>query len=228
MYENIFEYQKYDMEIYKIKNKLEASNYKKLVSSMVKKNKEIQDNKNKMEVEAKKLLAELSDCQNALEQGKKEIESLQKSFKNKEINAEELDEKSKKLSTRLNTISKKFIILQKNFENMNKAFADLKKDAIAVKTNYKNAKDAQEKLEQSQKSVLDKLEKEKAKMQEGIDKKILAEYEKLKQDNIMPVYVRIYNNDCCGGCMQKLSTSALAKGDNRLVCEMCRRIIIRE
>lgn len=228
MYENMFEYQKYDMEIYKIINKLQSSNYKKLISSMIKKNKEIQVSKDKMEIEAKKLMEELKLNQEELDRSQKELNDMQNKFKKKELTKEEYEENRKKLSAKLNNLSKKFIILQKSFQNANKTFADLKKDAITVKTNYKNAKDAQEKLELSQKAILDKLEKEKSKMQEGIDKKLLTEYEKLKQDNIMPVYVRIYNNDCCGGCMQKLSTSTLANGEKRLVCEMCRRIIIRE
>lgn len=227
MYENIFEYQKYDMEILKINNKIQSSKYKKFASEMVKKNKEVQMSKDKMEDQAQKLLADLKNSQIELDKCKEELDKLQKDFKEKVINQEEFDDKSKKLSAKLNTLSKKFIILQKDFENTDKAYGELKKDAIAVKTNYKNAKDAQEKLELSQKPILDKLESEKKKIVASIDKKILTEYEKLKQDNIMPVYVRIYNNDCCGGCMQKLSTSALAKGDERLVCEMCRRIIIR-
>ena len=228
MYENIFEYQKYDMEILKIKNKLQSSKYIKLANEMVKKNKEVQVSKDKMEVEAEKLLNDLKVNQAELEKRKIELDALTDEFKNKKITAEEYEEKSKNLSAKLNALSKKFIVLQKDFENTDKAFAELKKDAIAVKTNYKNAKEAQEKLEQSQKETLDKLEKEKQKMVSSIDKGMLGEYEKLKQDNIMPVYVRIYNKDCCGGCMQKLSTSVLAKGDKRLVCEMCRRIIIRD
>ena len=228
MYENIFKYQECDMEIFKIKKRMQTTEYKKIISTMVQKNKDIQRDKDVMEKEANLLLNQINEVKNSINNEKNEMESLESQFNENKITKEIFVSKEMEVSTRLNNLLKKLVKLQKDVEIVNKKFDELKKNAKIIKINYKNAKEAQENFEKNELHAIQKLENDKKELSKNIDSAIMNEYEKYKKDNIMPVYVKLYNNECCGGCMQKLSTSQLSKDDKRIDCEMCRRIIIKE
>ena len=200
MYNTIFKYQEFDLEILKLNKKIQNSEYKKLINSMVQKNKEIQATKENLEKEAKKALDGISDAQSLIKKEKQSLEELENQLNKDEISVEEYSKKANDISFRLNNLLKRLSKLQKEAEEIETRYEDLKKNATIVKTNYKNAKDAQDKLANKEENQIKSLEEEKGKLEKSIDAKVLQEYTRYKKDNIMPVYVKIFNGDCCGGC----------------------------
>lgn len=227
MYSTILKYQECDLAILKLNKKIENSEYKKSINSMVQKNKEIQADKEKLEREAKQILGGIAETQAIIKKEKAELDSIEVKLKANEIDVEAYSKQANEISFRLNNLLKKLSKYQKEAEEIEKKYEELKKNATIVKANYKKAKEAQDKFTSKEETEINSIEDEKKKLEKSIDEKVMQEYLKFKKDNIMPVYVKIFNGDCCGGCMQKLSTAQLAKKEDKLICEMCRRIIIR-
>jgi predicted nucleic acid-binding Zn-ribbon protein len=227
MYKEILKYQEADMEIYKIEKKIQNSDNKKTINSMVQKNKEIQELKESLETDAKNQLALMDEMQKLVSNEKKQMEKLEQEFNNKELTEEDFSLKANEFLSKLNGLIKKLVKIQRDVDQVQKKYDDLKKNATIVKSKYKKAKEDQDLLIESEKAKIEELEKKKKSLEKTIDPEILAEYNKYKKENILPVYVGIINGDCCGGCMQKLSTSQLSIAKGKTNCEMCRRIIIR-
>ncbi len=227
MYQNILKLQDVDIDIMKINEKTQKSEYKQVIAAMVQKNKDIQKEKEAKEVEAKKLISVMQDKENEIAAIEKEIDKNSEEYNAKKLSLDNYKQKQAECANKLNLVSKKLIKLQKDFENLQKDFEELKNNAGAVKKKYQMAKDAQEALQDKIASQISALEKTKSELAKTIDKAVLDEYNKYRKDNIMPVYVKMVR-DCCGGCMQKLSAAQLSKTSNRIDCEMCRRIIIKD
>lgn len=228
MYQDILKYQDCDLQILKIRKKMEGTEYKKVISAMVSKNKDIQVDKDKLEIQAKKSIELIESAQNEIKELNKQLSSLDVKFSKEEIQAEEYSRKQIEISNQLSFAFKKITKMQKDLDQIQSQYEDLKKNATIVKTNYKNAKDAQDKVETIEKRNIEDIEKKMKSIEKNIDPILFSEYNKYKADNIMPVYVKLLIGDCCGGCMQKLSTAQQSNSDKKMICEMCRRIIIKD
>ena len=93
MYQNILKLQDVDIDIMKINEKTQKSEYKQVIAAMVQKNKDIQKEKEAKEVEAKKLISVMQDKENEIAAIEKEIDKNSEEYNAKKLSLDNYKQK---------------------------------------------------------------------------------------------------------------------------------------
>ena len=225
MYEDIFNYQNIDMKIIKLAKESKQSPNAKIINDSVKTVKELQDETNKLGLDAKKQLENFDKFKKLISSLTKEIEEIENSG---DYNSEETQKIIKDYLFQLNKIQGNIYILKSNFEKINKSFEEAKIKVIDAKNNHKNAKEKQDQFFAEINGKINSYKKQLKDMESNIDPALLEKFKDAKNDKIYPVFVKLTDDNACGGCRQKLATNELnkLKADKIIVCEHCRRYIV--
>lgn len=224
MYNEILEYQKRDLQIAKILTDMGSTQYKKAM-------KENSDIVKQMRIETDKLGNQAKIQLKNFNQLKSNYETYEKlitELENNNLSEEEKGKKINELLGKLNQLQKNINITKDNVEKINKLYGDAKQKVISAKKLYDDAKKEQEKINDSNSGIIENLRNEMKELEKNIDSELLKKYHELKNENVLPVYVMLFNKDACGGCRQKLAANQIdkLKKEKSISCENCRRIII--
>lgn len=239
MFEDLFEYQKSDVELYKIEQSLKNSDEYKRYALNYKAYEEAKKQLEKLEADAQvivtnqkkldemgasveKLVLSLADIKNAIE-SEDEIEDVN-----------EIDYYKDSLD--------KVIALVESYEKEMKAtaskIADIKKKYAEAGAVYKKAqlggKDAQEKYKKLQESVAEEVKKLKKVLADAkpalLEKypEIMGIYERCRAEKKIPTIVE-KNGDYCGACGMELDVGLKGKLKNAgdfVECQNCHKLIV--
>lgn len=228
--ENILKYQELDRELYKVEQKISNSPYKKKAVELSGVAKKSQAKSTELESEATRLVGEINDLKEKFAFNKAKLDEVLKSDVQK-MSLEDVEKMSNlkgKIAQNLNVLEK---MLQKSAENINKILSEFNhtiKTFNDAKTQYGVCK---QKIDEETKA----LEPEKNKLTEQlqdlgktVDKEILAEYKKKRQDErIFPVIVPLESGTFCGYCRMEQPKAALSRLKEKgvITCEHCKRFI---
>lgn len=200
---------------------------------------------------------EINALESSYEEKKQHLASLEKSLldlqkqrKDKELELGSKEENEKKLQTQLYSLktNKEYQAMLQQiqdakadssviedkilelFEQADKVKIDADKENLKLKDEEKLFGEQKKKIEDRLKEVddrLNQLEAKKKQAAENIDKKILAQYERILQSRDSLAIVRVKDNSC-GGCNMFVPPQVinLIKMYERIVtCEICNRIL---
>ena len=230
--EGILKYQKLDEELYKVEQKLVNSQYRKKANEYAAVAKKAQARSTELEAEAEKLINEIADIKKNYGVNKAKTDEIL-ATKVDELSLDDVEKISSlkgKLVSNLNILEK---LLQKSAEGINHILGEFNK----TKKLYDEARNGyaicKQKIEEETKMLTpekDKIAKELAKLESGVDAKLLAEYKKRRADGIFPVVVKLESGTFCGRCrmeLPKVATSRI-KETGVITCEHCKRLVYQE
>ena len=76
----------------------------------------------------------------------------------------------------------------------------------------------------------DKVKKELESLENTVDKRLLEEYKKRRNDNIFPVVVPLEGKNFCGRCRMELPMVAISRINDTgvITCEHCKRLVYKK
>ena len=210
---NLLKYQELDEKLYNVEQRLTKSPARKRAGELSKIAKNAQIKSNELESEAGKVLKEIEDVKVKFEDNKKSLQSLLNKDLDK-LSMEDLDKitslKAKILSN-LNFLEKH---LQKHAELVNRILMDFNK----TKKMYDEARlqfiECKNKIDEETKELepeKERLTKELEELSKSVEKNLLAEYKKRRNDNIFPVVVPLEGTNFCGRCRMELPMVAISR-----------------
>ena len=229
---NLLKYQELDEKLYNVEQRLTKSPARKRAGELSKIAKNAQVKSNELELEAGKVLKEIEDVKAKFEENKKSLQSLLNKALDK-LPMEDLDKitslKAKILSN-LNFLEKH---LQKHAELVNRILTDFNK----TKKMYDEARvqfiECKNKIDEETKALepeKERLVKELEELSKSVEKNLLAEYKKRRNDNIFPVVVPLEGTNFCGRCRMELPMVAISriKDVGVITCEHCKRLVYKK
>lgn len=229
---NLLKYQELDEKLYNVEQRLTKSPARKRAGELSKIAKNAQLKSNELELEAGKVLKEIEDVKAKFEENKKSLQSLLNKDLDK-LSMEDLDKitslKAKILSN-LNFLEKH---LQKHAELVNRILMDFNK----TKKMYDEARvqfiECKNKIDEETKALepeKERLVKELEELSKSVEKNLLAEYKKRRNDNIFPVVVPLEGTNFCGRCRMELPMVAISriKDVGVITCEHCKRLVYKK
>ncbi len=226
--ENILEYQKLDVELYKIEKQINENPNKKMAEQLHENMRVAQARSVKLEEKAKELLNEIDKVK---KQCKIQEDKLNEFLS---MNVEKMSKTDvEKLSNLKDKLNQNLTILEKNLttlaENMNAVLADFNK---TIKT-FNNARDEYAKRKNAYETEIKKIEKDKLEINKrlsqialSVDVEIMEAYRKKRSEKVFPVLVPL-KGKFCGGCNTELPLAILTNlsKDGITTCEHCRRLV---
>lgn len=229
---NLLKYQELDEKLYQVEQKLKNSPAKKRASELSKVAKNAQVKSNELEEEATKALKEIEDVKEKFEQNRKSLQTLvSKELDN--LSMEELDKMSslkQKILSNLNFLEKH---LQKLAELINRILIDFNKTKKMYDTARVQFMECKTKIDEETKTLEPekaRLEKELEDLSKSVEKNLLSEYKKRRNDNIFPVIVPLEGTNFCGRCRMELPMVAISriKDVGVITCEHCKRLVYKK
>ena len=228
----LLKYQDMDAKLFSIEQKLTTSPYKKKANELSSLAKKAQAKSNELENEANNVLKEIDDLKASFNQNKKSLESLLKKDLDK-FTLEELDSFTALKGKILSNHDSVENILQKSAQKINAILVEFNK----TKKMYDNARvqfeDCKKKIQEESKVLepeKEKVRKELEDLESSVDKRLLEEYKKRRNDNIFPVVVPLEGKNFCGRCRMELPMAAISKINDTgvITCEHCKRLVYKK
>lgn len=228
---DILEYQKLDMQLYRLERTVKSSEQRKTMSQMITLVKDAQAKSVELENKAKKLNNDYVILQKQYGENYKKVQKLIDT-KLDDLSKEDCDS----LFANINTYSSELFMIERNLNiilnNIKECLKDFevtKKNVIVAKTKHKDAKLKYEQEMGLIQPQIDEIKNKMLALEKTLDKKVFEKYKMLKNDNIFPVFVTLKNKHC-SGCMMELPSGKIdqLKNNPYIVCEQCRRLIINE
>lgn len=228
----LLKYQDVDAKLFSIEQKLTASPHKKKANELALLAKKAQAKSTELENEANNVLKEIDDLKMSFQQNKKSLDSLLKKDLDK-LSLEEFDSLSSLKSKILNNLNSLEKMLQKSAEKINNILQEFNK----TKKMYDNARlqfeDCKKKIQEETKILepeKDKVKKELESLESTVDKRLLEEYKKRRNDNIFPVVVPLEGKNFCGRCRMELPMAAISRINDTgvITCEHCKRLVYKK
>lgn len=229
---NLLKYQDVDAKLFDVESKLTASPARKKMSELSKVAKTAQVKSNELEAEANKVLAEIDDVKVKFEENKKSLQSLLNKDLEK-LSAEDLDKISVLKGKILNNLNYLEKALQKHAEQINHILMEYNK----TKKMYDGARvqfiECKKKVEEETKILepeKERLKKELETLSKSVEKNLMVEYQKRRNDHIFPVVVPLEGTNFCGRCRMELPMVAISriKDVGVITCEHCKRLVYKK
>ena len=231
--EKILEYQRIEGELINIDKKINQSNSMKAIA-------QFNDSSNTAKNEMKELDKKAGELVNAFHKLEDIMQKNINNIRNLEKQKVEASDKEqmKKLYENIKTVNDNLNIIEKRLSDINKNIDLVLKKFQKNKALIANAKDkkvkAQNDLEEYKKSFdeqKNKLQKELEKLQKEITPNVFELYQRVRKENIYPVFVKALqenNQTRCGKCKSIIPVARIDKLKNQgyIECEECRRIIL--
>lgn len=229
---NLLKYQEVDAKLFSIDQKLTLSPHKKKANELAGLAKKAQAKSNELENDANNILNEIEELKNSFAQNKKSLDALLKKDLDK-MTPEELDSLSTLKSKILNNLNYLEKTIQKSAEKINNTLLDFNKTKKMYDTARVQFEECKKKI-QEESSVLEpekaKVKKELENLEKEVDKRLLDEYKKRRNDNIFPVIVPLEGKNFCGRCRMELPMAAISRINETgvITCEHCKRLVYKK
>ena len=117
----------------------------------------------------------------------------------------------------------------KEMGDISTRYDDLRAKVPSAKAQYKECRAKFDQLKKDKEPQISALKQQLAELEKQIDQKMMAEYQKVRGQNIYPVLVPLAGNNC-GGCRMDLSIGEIGKLNEQgyAVCENCHRFIYKK
>lgn len=224
----ILEYQKKDFEKVKLERELENDKNKQELEKMVSLVKQTQGKSASLEQLAGELLKDYEELKKTYSENASSLAVLKKKDMSKmnESDIENLTNLCDTINSNLAILEKKILACAEKINTSLYEFEQTKKKYMLARENHSKHKQIYEKKLAEVNPKLNKINEELAEIEKGIDKKILERYKQKRLEKIFPVLVPL-NDKSCGGCFTELpiAKQSSLKDSKVLECEHCRRII---
>lgn len=224
----ILEYQAVDEKLYKLEKTLNSNENKIKMKKSKEKVNECKEKVLIIENEAQKLIREYNDLQKSVEINLKNVEVL------KAQNIEELNPNKVKLfisqsdvvGKNLNILQNKATAIQKSIQEQLKEYKKIMQSVKKANEDYAIAKEAYNSEVAKIEPEMNTIKKELEDLQKDLPKDLFDKYQKIRKDNIYPVFSEMKDKKCssCGMEVPAMSFD-LIKSGNCIECEHCRRIL---
>lgn len=230
-FKNVLEYQKKDGELIKIERELNSHPSRKISSEMIGVVKKAQERSVQLESHAGALSKDFEALQKAYKENVSQIEKFVskdlESLSQKDL--ESISEACNAILNNMNILEKKLFSAAENLNITLNEFEKTKKQYGAARAKYGEHKQVYDALFKQKEPEINAIKAELAKLEGGIEPKLLAKYKQLRSDKLFPAFVRL-NDKSCGGCRMELSAAEIekVKTNGYMECDNCHRIIISE
>lgn len=224
----ILDYQKLDIELFKLENAINENKHKKAADEMHKRAQAAQKRSIELEEQAKELVELISKVKEQFELQNKKLNQVldkdvdkmgEKELENLSALKDVLLKNSNILDKNLSQLAEKVKHVLDEYQRTGKAY----NEAIVKFKENKSAFDKEfAELEPKKKE----LEKQLSTQEKAVPKELLDKYKKLRLDYKPPLVVELRNN-FCGGCNMELPMATISKikENGSIQCEHCHRII---
>lgn len=231
MLKEILIYQQKDAALVKLNKELQNSKEKSEVNKLVEQVKQAQNKLVSLENSASHLIA---DFERLKANYQNKLNTVNK-VKNTDINSKTADElrddegKIKKEISNLLALSKEIKNLSDKINNTVIAFEKAKTFGMECKTKYKESLNKFNALEKKAEAKRAEIEKEMEELKKTINPRIMTKYLELRDDHKFPILVPLTNN-CCAICSTPLANARLdlLNKNGIIECENCHRIIYQK
>lgn len=226
----ILEYQKLESELINIEKKVNRSNAMKDIDKATNNAMSAKSEMKDLNKRSGELLDEFAKLQEIM---KTNIDNIQKLEKQKFADKEQIKkayDNIQKVNNNLNIIEQRLNKVNKDIAYVLKKFQRVKEMASTSKEKKAKAQEQFDKIKETVASDKDGIKEQMVKLAKEIEPQVFERYQKVRKENIFPVYVKaIEENDSmrCGGCKTLLPVGrvGLLKSNGYVECEECRRII---
>ena len=231
MLKEILLYQQKDAALVKINKELQNSKEKNEVNKLVEQVKQAQNKLVSLENQASQLIAEFERLKVSFQQKSNLINNLKKADINTKSSTQLREDETeiKKEISGLLTLSKEIKNLSNKINQTVTAFDKTKTYGVESKTKYKASLNKFNELEQKENSERQKILLEMEELKKSINPSIMKKYLELRDDHKFPILVPLTNN-CCAICSTPLANARLdlLNKDGIVECENCHRIIYQK
>ncbi|MDD4291772.1 MAG: C4-type zinc ribbon domain-containing protein [Clostridia bacterium] len=225
----LLEYQNIDGQLKQIENEIVATDEFKKYRSAKSFLSNVEETLKKIDARAGEIITLLNNAK----QQYAEIDARLEEYiglADKSENLEEtsyLKKKADQLRKSVDNLDKLIAQLQKEMKEVAATFDELGKRVPIAKKQYTENKAMVDNLKKEREGQVRKLKAELEKLEKNIDPKMLAYYNKLKQENVKKVVVPLLDGSRCGGCNMEMPLGAMSKlnATGVIICDNCRRII---
>ncbi len=229
--EGLLKYQELDKKLYDVEQKLVNNAYRKKANELAQLAKKAQAKSAELEAEADKLITEIEQIKKNYEINKKKSDEMV-STNIENLKPEDLDKLMTlkgKIMSNLNILEK---MLQKSAERINAILSDFnktKKVYDEARVQFAACKGKIDELGKQYEPEKQKIKNDLLALEKDVDKAILADYKKIRNDTF-PVIVPLTGGNFCGGCHMELPKIAVShiKEKGMIVCEHCKRFIYQK
>ncbi len=229
MLQKILEYQKIDMEKFKMEKEIEENkdriavlklqqNIKSIESTLIKMDKDVAEYKTFL----KKLSDKISECSKKVTElvNRAEIAEKQDEFDDIMVNAD-------KVMEIVLSYEKEADALKKKLDSLNKTYKELKNQYVENLGYHSEAKNKFNVYKKSIEPKAVELIKRLDAASKDLSGDLFEKYKRLRNNKIMPAIVKLLGDSQCGGCFMELSVDCKTKlNANKIVeCENCGRLI---
>ncbi len=230
MNDAILQYQKLDGTLLEIEKKLKANESRKLSMKLTAYKQEAEDRLIKIEAKAAELaqslataIANINAVQIVLDEHLKAVDDMQ--------DIEEVKYLKKKIAIELDTLDgyeKTIKSITDDIKAQQDGYSDISAKLPKALSQLSSATDTFNKVVAEAKPQIDQLKEQKKQLEQTLEPDLLAEYKKVRAQNLYPVFVELGASNTCGGCHMNTSVDFIemdAKG--YVKCENCNRRVYK-
>lgn len=230
MNNNILEYQKLDGTLLDIEKKLKSNESRKMSLKLSAYKQDAEDRLIKIEAKAGELaqslttaIANINAVQAVLEEHLKAVDDMQ--------DMEEVKYLKKKIAIELDTLDgydKTIKSITDDIKAQQDGYNDISAKLPKAVSQLSSATDSFNKIVAEAKPQIDALKEQKKQLEQAVSAELLAEYKKVRAQNLYPVFVELGAGNTCSGCHMTTSVDFTEMDAHGYVkCENCNRRVYK-
>ena len=229
MFEKILEFQKAEGALIKLESELAKSTDREKAAAIQQELKSYHSRLLVLEENAKRVNDAYSKAIKKYQEYNEKLAELEKQIETVSSENFELYEKAYKDFANIATgLEREIAKLHNDIQQISHEYEEIIKKSKIGREKFDKHKEKYTKLKLELEPKISELKAELAKLQKGVDAKLLQRYNQKRENKIFPVFVPLADNKC-GGCRMEISASKLgAMKTNEfgvIECENCGRII---
>jgi predicted nucleic acid-binding Zn-ribbon protein len=132
------------------------------------------------------------------------------------------------LSDNLRTLKGEINQLVSDIETVVAEYDKMKKQTIAMQTQYKESKEEYNKVKDSRAKEVDAINTRLREIEKKIPAAVLEKYKQNRKEKIFPIVVPLTNGRCVCGMDFSIAQMSTLSGGNVIECEHCRRFVYKQ
>ncbi len=230
MNNSILQYQNLDGALLEIEKKLKNNESRKLSMKLTAYKQDAEERLVKIEAKAGELSTSLANAIANINMVKETLDEHIKAVEDLE-DIEEIKYLKKKIVSELDSLDShdktiKSIIDEIN--SMQDSYNEISNKLPKAVSQLSSANDTFGKIVAEAKPQIDSLKEQKKELEKSLDSALLAEYKKVRAQNLYPVFVELGAGNTCGGCHMTTSVDyATLDAEGYVKCENCNRRVYK-
>lgn len=230
MNNSILQYQKLDGTLLEIEKNLKTNESRKMSMKLTSYKQDAEDRLVKIEAKAGELstslnnaIANINTVKETLDEHIKAVEDLE--------DIEEIKYLKKKIASELETLDNHDKTIKGILDEINAmqdSYNDISAKLPKAVSQLASVNEAFGKIVAEVKPQIDSLKEEKKELEKSLDASLLAEYKKVRAQNLYPVFVELGAGNTCAGCHMTTSVDfAEMDAEGYVKCENCNRRVYK-